>query len=112
MKLYNFGWGPYPRRITIYLAEKGIPDLDAVEVEFPHQPELWPEGFLSRMNPSHSLPVLDAGNGVLIIGQSLAILEYLGERYPEPDTLGTTPESRAITRELVSNKPCGQPRFA
>lgn len=101
MKLYNFGWGPYPRRITIYLAEKDVTDLELVEVEFPHQPERWPEGFLSNLNPAHSLPVLDTGTGALI-GQSIAILEYLEERYPSPDMLGATPEDRAATRELVS----------
>lgn len=101
MKLYNFGWGPYPRRITIYLAEKGITDLERVEVEFPHRPELWPEGFLSNLNPAHSLPVLDTGTGALI-GQSIAILEYLEERSPNPDMLGATREDRAATREVVS----------
>ena len=40
MKLYNFGWGPYPRRIAIYLAEKDIAGIELVEVEFPHRPEL------------------------------------------------------------------------
>ena len=101
MKLYNFGWGPYPRRIAIYLAEKGITDIELVEVEFPHRPELWPDGFLRKLNPAHSLPVLDTGHG-LLIGQSLAILEYLEERYPARDMLGATPENRAVTREFVS----------
>lgn len=101
MKLYNFPWGPYPRRLTIYLAEKGISDLDLIEVEFPHQPELWPDGFLIGLNPAHSLPVLDLGEGTRI-GQSVAILEYLEERYPRPDMLGQTPKARAATREMVA----------
>jgi glutathione S-transferase len=101
LKLYNFGWGPYPRRIAIYLAEKGITDIEVVEVEFPHRPELWPEDFLLKLNPAHSLPVLDTGRG-LLIGQSLAILEYLEEQYRTPDLLGSTAEERAITREVVS----------
>lgn len=101
MKLYNFNWGPYPRRIAIYLTEKEITDIERVEVEFPHRPELWPDGFLQKLNPAHSLPVLDTGRG-LLIGQSLAILEYLEERYPAPDLLGSTSEDRAITREFTS----------
>src|SRR5579863_7801295 len=101
MKLYNFGWGPYPRRIAIYLAEKEITDIELVEVEFPHHPELWPEGFLLKLNPAHSLPVLDNGRG-LLIGQSIAILEYLEEQYCARNMLGATPEDRAVTRELVS----------
>ncbi|KXF78462.1 hypothetical protein ATN84_01300 [Paramesorhizobium deserti] len=101
MKLYNFPWGPYPRRVALYLAEKGITDIEQIEVEFPHQPELWPENFLFKLNPAHSLPVLDTGNGMLI-GQSIAILEYLEERYPFPNMLGETSEDRARTRELVA----------
>ncbi len=101
MKLYNFPWGPYPRRLAYYLAEKGIGDIELIEIEFPHRPELWPAGFLLDLNPAHSLPVLDVGNGVRI-GQSLAILEYLEERYPSPNLLGETPERRAVTRELVA----------
>ncbi|WP_158259790.1 glutathione S-transferase family protein [Phyllobacterium phragmitis] len=101
MKLYNFPWGPYPRRLTLYLTEKGIADIELIEVEFPHQPELWPEDFLLKLSPAHSLPILDTGNGILI-GQSIAILEYLEERYPSPNMLGETSEERARTRELVA----------
>jgi glutathione S-transferase len=100
-KLYNFPWGPYPRRLTLYLAEKDIADIELVEIEFPHRPELWPRDFLRSLNPAASLPVLDVGNGV-VIRQSLAILEYLEERYPQPTLLGATAEARAATRELVA----------
>ncbi len=101
MKLFNFAWGPYPRRLTLYLAEKGIDAIERVEVEFPHQPELWPPSFLLALNPAHSLPVLDTGDGTKI-GQSVAILEYLEERYPEPNLIGTTAEARAATRAMVA----------
>ena len=101
LKLYNFGWGRYPRRVTIYLAEKGISDIEVVEVEFPHRPELWPEGFLFKLNPAHPLPVLDTGKGVLI-DQSIAILGYLEELYPSPNMIGETLEEHAQARELVS----------
>ncbi len=101
MKLYNFAWGPYPRRLTHYLAEKGITDLQLIEVEFPHRHELWPPGFLLGLNPAHSLPVVETEEG-LRIGQSIAILEYLEERHPEPNLLGVTPGERARTRELVA----------
>lgn len=101
MKLYNFSWGPYPRRVTIYLAEKNIADLELIEVEFPHRPELWPSGFLRNLNPGHSLPVLDLGDGQSI-GQSIAILEYLEERYPETNMMGDSPEGRAATRAMVA----------
>lgn len=100
MTLYNFPWGPYPRRLTIYLAEKNITDLELIEVEFPHRPELWPTGFLRDLNPAHSLPVLDLGDGKFI-GQSIAILEYLEERYPKPNMMGGSAEARAATRAMI-----------
>lgn len=101
MRLYNFPWGPYPRRVELYIAEKGIKDLELVEVEFPHQPALWPSGFLKGLNPAHSLPVLETRTGSRI-GQSIAILEYLEEIYPSPDFIGATPEARAVTREWIA----------
>lgn len=101
MKLYNFPWGPYPRRVTLYLAEKGITDIELVEVEFPHQTALWPTGFLLGLNPAHSLPVLDIGTAATI-GQSVAILEYLEELYPGPDLIGATPAARAATRAMIA----------
>lgn len=101
LRLYNFLWGPYPRRLSFYIAEKGICDIELIEVEFPHRPELWPAGFLLNLNPAHSLPVLDVRSDARI-GQSLAILEYLEECYPSPNLLGETPECRAVTRELVA----------
>jgi glutathione S-transferase len=100
-KLYNFRWGPYPRRVAIYLAEKGIADIEQIDVEFPHRPELWPSNFLLDLNPAHSLPVLEAADGIRI-GQSTAILEYLEETGVGPDMLGKTPAERALTREFVS----------
>lgn len=100
MKLYNFSWGPYPRRLTIYLAEKKITDLPLLEVEFPHQPDLWPPGFLKALNPAHSLPVLDLGDD-RSIGQSIAILEYLEEVHPASNMMGDSAKARAQTRAMV-----------
>jgi glutathione S-transferase len=101
LKLYNFPWGPYPRRVTHYLAEKRVADIELIEVEFPHQPQRWPPGFLRGLSPAATLPVLDAGEDT-IIGQSIAILEYLEETYPNPNMIGKTRAARAATRELVA----------
>jgi glutathione S-transferase len=101
MKLYNFPWGPYPRRLTHYLGEKNISDIELVPVEFPHKPERWPPNFLNSLNAAHSLPVLETETGARI-GQSIAILEYLEERYPKPNLIGKTPEARAATREMIA----------
>lgn len=47
------------------------------------------------------MPILKTDDGTLI-RPSIAILEYLEERFPAPSMLGATSEARARTRELVS----------
>ncbi|MCR9159076.1 MAG: glutathione S-transferase N-terminal domain-containing protein [Nannocystaceae bacterium] len=81
MKLYQFAWGPYPRRIHIYAAEKGIDDLELVEVDVIAGEQHTP-AFLAK-NPAGTVPVLETDSGACI-GQSVAILEYLETRYGGP----------------------------
>lgn len=97
MKLYELEWGLYPRRIGIYLAEKGIKGIERIAFDA----LAWPPAELARLSPMGTVPILETEEGTLI-RSSIAILEYLEERFPSPDMLGTTPEARARTRELVS----------
>lgn len=94
MKLYEAKMAPYPRRVKIYLAEKGI-DLERVEVDL-HAMENRSPAFLKK-NPSGKIPVLELDNGIFL-PESAAIMEYLEEIYPSPTLLGETPEQRAQTR--------------
>ncbi len=98
MKLYELAWGLYPRRIGIYLGEKGITGIERIAFD---ALAAWPAPEMKRLSPMGTVPILDVGNGTLI-RSSVAILEYLEERFPSPDLLGATPEARARTRELVS----------
>ena len=50
-------------------------------------------------NPRGALPVLELDDGSFIT-ESLPIMEYLEEVYPEPVMVGTTPVERARTREM------------
>ena len=54
------------------------------------------------VNPSHSVPTLIAENGSLKLTQSVAILEYLEEKYPEKPLLPNDIQKRAIVRNLVN----------
>jgi maleylacetoacetate isomerase len=54
------------------------------------------------VNPSHSVPTLIAENGSLKLTQSVAILEYLEEKYPEKPLLPKDVGKRAIVRNLVN----------
>lgn len=99
MKLYELTWGVYPRRVTIYLAEKGISDIERIPLDFFRGENRQPE-HLAR-NPAGTVPVLEISDGVFI-RQSTAILEYLEELYPRPNMIGATPLDRAYTRDLMS----------
>jgi glutathione S-transferase len=94
MRLYEAKMAPYPRRVKIYLAEKGV-ELERVEVDL-HGRENRSAAFLNK-NPSGKIPVLELDDGAFL-PESAAIMEYLEEIYPSPPMLGETPEQRAQTR--------------
>lgn len=96
MKLHEVAQGTNPRRVTIYLAEKGIA-LERVQVDW-EAGELQSEAFLAK-NPAGKIPVLELDDGSFL-PESAAIVEYLEERYPEPPMIGATPEQRARNRAL------------
>lgn len=98
MKLYQFAWGIYPRRILIYLKEKGITDIEVVDVNVVGGDTRTPE-FLAK-NPAATVPVLETDDGHHVC-QSISILQYLEEVYPTPNLIGDTPEARARTRDLL-----------
>ena len=56
------------------------------------------------LNPTGLVPSLEIGEGV--ITQSLAIIEYLEEQYPEPALLPTDPMKRAKCRALALDIAC------
>lgn len=97
MKLYEIPWGVYPRRVDVYLAEKGIKSIERIAVD-PTEYSATP--ILGKLTPAGSAPALDTGEGT-VLGSSLAILEYLEEKFPTPNMLGATPEARAMTREFT-----------
>lgn len=97
MTLYELAWGLYPRRVGIYLAEKGITGIERVAFDLMAG---WPPPELARLSPFSTVPILRSEDGTLI-RSSIAILEYLEERFPSPNMLGETPQARARTRELV-----------
>lgn len=91
MKLYNLSPGMNPRRVRIFLAEKGI-ELPLVEVDMMKGENKTPE-FLA-INPMGTLPVLELDDGT-ILAESIAICRYFEELHPEPPMFGRTPLERA-----------------
>ncbi|HYC54141.1 MAG TPA: glutathione S-transferase family protein [Candidatus Binatia bacterium] len=94
MKLYDSTIAPNPRRVRIFLAEKGIQiPLEQVDLRggVNRQPE-----FMAK-NPMGTLPALELDDG-RVLAESLAICEYFEEVQPEPPLIGRTPEEKAFTR--------------
>ncbi|MCE4546026.1 MULTISPECIES: maleylacetoacetate isomerase [unclassified Caballeronia] len=60
------------------------------------------------INPAQAVPTLMIGSGseAIPIAQSLAIIEYLEEVYPQPSLLPTSPEDRAYVRSVAYQIAC------
>ena len=93
MKFYDCKTAPSPRRVRIFLAEKGV-ELPTVQVDL-GSGEQFTEAF-RKINPDCAVPVLELDDGRRI-SEVLAICSYLEERYPEPPLIGSDPEQRAVT---------------
>ena len=92
MKLYDGGKAPNPRRVRIFLAEKGIDvPLEPVDMtELGHRSEL-----ISSRNPLKRLPVLELDDGT-IVSESVAICRYFEELHPEPALMGVDAVDKAV----------------
>ena len=84
MKLFDGGRAPNPRRVRVFLAEKGIVvplvsvDMGALE----HKQQA-----VSSRNPLQRLPVLELDDGS-VLTESVAICRYFEELHPEPALFG------------------------
>ncbi|WP_187971450.1 glutathione S-transferase [Aquibium microcysteis] len=91
MKLFDGGKAPNPRRVRIFLAEKGI-EVPLVPVDMTALGHRDPE--ITRRNPLQRLPVLELDDGT-ILTESVAICRYFEELYPQPPLFGTGALGRA-----------------
>ncbi|MBV6486939.1 MAG: glutathione S-transferase [Pseudorhodoplanes sp.] len=84
MKLYDGGRAPNPRRVRIFLAEKGISvPLEAVDIgTMQHKSEAF-----TAINPLQRLPALVLDDGT-ILTESIAICRYFEALQPEPVLFG------------------------
>ena len=91
MILYDAARCPYCARARIVLAEKGL-GYETVEIDLSDRP-----GWIYAKNPSGTVPVLEEDGG-FVLPESLVIMEYLEERFPEPSLWPADPEERALGR--------------
>ena len=86
MLLYQFRMGTNPRRVIIYLAEKGM-DVPRYELDYANGEHRSPE--YRKINPAGRAPTLVLESG-LAITDSASIVEYLEERHPERPMIEAT----------------------
>ncbi|MGN6549440.1 MAG: glutathione S-transferase, partial [Pararhizobium sp.] len=87
MKLYDGGKAPSPRRVRIYLAEKGI-SVETVPVDMNSLGHK--SAVVTALNPLQRLPVLVLDDGT-VLTETVAICRYFEALHPEPPLMGTTP---------------------
>ncbi|MBV8272313.1 MAG: maleylacetoacetate isomerase [Cupriavidus sp.] len=102
MQLYSFFNSSTSYRVRIALALKGLPyDYLPVNIRTGQHREA---EYVEGINPSASVPALVDGDFQL--SQSLAIMDYLDARHPEPRLIPQAAEQRARVLELVSLIAC------
>src|SRR5262245_28633122 len=84
MKLYDSSFAPNPRRVRIFLAEKGI-TVPTEQVDLGKLEHKSPE--FTQLNPLQRVPVLVLDDGT-VITESIAICRYFEGLRPEPPLFG------------------------
>jgi glutathione S-transferase len=92
MKLYDGGRAPNPRRVRVFLAEKGI-SIPTEQVDLGKMEHKSP--VYSAVNPLQRVPALELDDGT-VIAESMAICRYFELLHPEPPLFGVGPKDTAI----------------
>ena len=91
MKLYDYKQAPNPRRVRIFMAEKGI-EIETVQVNL-MKLEQHSDAY-KKINPLGEVPTLQLDDGSCI-SQTNAICQYLEDIFPETPLYGRNPLERA-----------------
>ena len=93
MKLHTSPRAPNPRRVEMFIAEKGITGIDRQGYDL-NRGDLREAGF-RRLNPMGRVPVLELDDG-RCLAESRAICSYLEHLHPEPNLMGRDAVERAF----------------
>ncbi|CAN5278098.1 glutathione S-transferase [soil metagenome] len=93
MKLYTSHRAPNPRRVRWVMAEKGIVDVEMIEIDIMSGDHKTPD-YRARVGVPH-VPALELDDGTTI-SESVAIGRYLESMYPEPNLFGHDAREQAI----------------
>jgi glutathione S-transferase len=92
MKLYDGGRAPNPRRVKVFLAEKGIAvPTEQVDLgKLAHKSAAY-----TAINPLQRVPALELDDGTVLC-ESIAICRYFEQLKPEPALFGTGAKEMAV----------------
>jgi glutathione S-transferase len=92
MKLYDGGRAPNPRRVKVYLAEKGLTvPMEQVDLgQMAHKSAEY-----TAINPIQQVPALELDDGTVIC-ESISICRYFEALHPEPPLFGKGPTEQAL----------------
>ena len=93
MKLYTSHRAPNPRRVRWVMAEKGIEDVEVIEVDILTGEHKTPE-YRARVGVPH-VPALELDDGTTV-SESVAICRYLEALWPEPNLFGGDAREQAV----------------
>jgi glutathione S-transferase len=93
MKLYTSHRTPNPRRVLMFIAEKGIEGIEMVQVDL-MKGEHRTQDFLG-LNPMAQIPVLELDDGRQL-AETRAICTWLEGLHPQPNLMGEGFEERAF----------------
>ena len=92
MKLYDFSLAPSPRRVRMFIAEKGI-EIPTVQINTRAREQFSDE--YRAVNSNCVVPTLVLDDGACL-GESVAICRYLEEMHPEPALMGRDAKDKAV----------------
>ncbi|MDI1364582.1 MAG: glutathione S-transferase [bacterium] len=93
MKLYDSRRAPNPRRVRWFMAEKGIEDVEIVDIDIFGGQHRTPDYLAKAGLPNVPALEIDANT---TITESVAICRYLESVYPEPNLFGRDPLETAV----------------
>ena len=99
MKFYDCSTAPSPRRVRIYLAEKGL-EIETENVSIADGEHMTPE--FRAINPFCTLPALSLDDGSHLT-TTAGIRRYLEDLHPEPPLMGRTAEEKGHVADLLSH---------
>ncbi|MEE4296510.1 MAG: glutathione S-transferase family protein [Wenzhouxiangella sp.] len=95
MKLYTYPAAPSPRRVHLFLAEKGM-QIPEETVDLGAGDHL--RAAFAQINPALTVPALVLDDDTCLV-EPIAICQYLEERQPDPPLMGSDPLQRALVLE-------------